>query len=214
VPQIPARPGRAASARTSKWSSQRRVTRPSDSVIVDWRGSTGQVSAASPARCAESARRCQVHVSQQVLGLSAYTPQDGLFRRNTARSAMDACASKSRWISPSSCFAACRMGSRQDSRGHVVGETQTVHLPEPIPTHLVYWTAWVDDEGRVQFRDDIYQLDAAAHERCAGCSLGPAAQWNLATRSSVSSETRCEDVTCPIRCARARKRPKVRSWFH
>ena len=48
--------------------------------------------------------------------------------------------------------------------GHAmwVGETQTVSLPQPIPTHIVYWTAWVDDAGRVQFRDEIYKLDPPA----------------------------------------------------
>jgi murein L,D-transpeptidase YcbB/YkuD len=40
-----------------------------------------------------------------------------------------------------------------------VSETQTVRLPQPIPTHIVYWTAWIDEGGRVQFRDDIYKLD-------------------------------------------------------
>jgi murein L,D-transpeptidase YcbB/YkuD len=42
------------------------------------------------------------------------------------------------------------------------GETQNVGLPEPIPVHIVYWTAWVDESGRVQFRDDIYGLDEPA----------------------------------------------------
>jgi murein L,D-transpeptidase YcbB/YkuD len=39
------------------------------------------------------------------------------------------------------------------------GETTYVKLPEAIPTYLLYWTAWVDAGGRVQFRDDIYQED-------------------------------------------------------
>ncbi|HUU45124.1 MAG TPA: L,D-transpeptidase family protein [Acidobacteriota bacterium] len=36
---------------------------------------------------------------------------------------------------------------------------RTVRLPEPIPVHLLYWTAWVDDEGVVHFRNDIYGRD-------------------------------------------------------
>jgi murein L,D-transpeptidase YcbB/YkuD len=35
-----------------------------------------------------------------------------------------------------------------------------VPLETPIPVYIVYLTAWVDDEGRVQFRDDIYGHDA------------------------------------------------------
>ena len=36
---------------------------------------------------------------------------------------------------------------------------QTVWLPEPIPVHIQYWTAWVDDNGGLQFRNDIYGYD-------------------------------------------------------
>jgi murein L,D-transpeptidase YcbB/YkuD len=36
---------------------------------------------------------------------------------------------------------------------------QTVRLPEPMPVHLLYWTAWSDEEGSIQFRGDIYGRD-------------------------------------------------------
>jgi murein L,D-transpeptidase YcbB/YkuD len=39
-------------------------------------------------------------------------------------------------------------------------KTQTVKVPEPIPVHLLYWTAWVDSEGTTHFREDIYGRDA------------------------------------------------------
>lgn len=39
------------------------------------------------------------------------------------------------------------------------GEKQTVQLPQPIPVHLLYLTAWVDDNNITQFRDDIYGRD-------------------------------------------------------
>ncbi|MBW1980171.1 MAG: L,D-transpeptidase family protein [Deltaproteobacteria bacterium] len=38
--------------------------------------------------------------------------------------------------------------------------TLAVRLPEPMPVHLLYWTAWVDKEGVVNFRYDIYGRDA------------------------------------------------------
>lgn len=40
------------------------------------------------------------------------------------------------------------------------GGEQTVKLPRPIPVHLLYWTAWVDRDGTVEFRKDIYDRDA------------------------------------------------------
>ena len=36
-----------------------------------------------------------------------------------------------------------------------------VNLPEPVPIHLLYLTAWVDGEGDVVFYNDIYKRDRA-----------------------------------------------------
>ncbi len=38
-------------------------------------------------------------------------------------------------------------------------EPQQVHLEKPIPVMLHYWTAFVDDDGRMSFREDLYGLD-------------------------------------------------------
>ena len=38
-------------------------------------------------------------------------------------------------------------------------QSKTFHLEEPLPIHLVYWTAWTDENGKVNFRNDIYQRD-------------------------------------------------------
>ena len=38
-------------------------------------------------------------------------------------------------------------------------ETTKVRLPEPLPVHLVYDTAWLDEDGTIHFRPDIYGRD-------------------------------------------------------
>ena len=40
------------------------------------------------------------------------------------------------------------------------GESTTVKLNHKLPVHLVYFTAWPDEHGRVVFYDDIYGRDA------------------------------------------------------
>lgn len=40
-------------------------------------------------------------------------------------------------------------------------QTQTISLIEQPNIHLLYWTAWVDDAGLIQFRKDIYDRDSA-----------------------------------------------------
>lgn len=37
---------------------------------------------------------------------------------------------------------------------------ETVRLPSPVPVHLLYWTAWSDPDGTVQFRSDVYDRDS------------------------------------------------------
>jgi L,D-transpeptidase YcbB len=48
-------------------------------------------------------------------------------------------------------------------------KTKTILLADPINIHILYWTAWVDKDGIVNFRDDIYgrdrQLNIALNEK-------------------------------------------------
>jgi len=39
-------------------------------------------------------------------------------------------------------------------------KTETVTLAQPLPLHMVYDTAWGDPDGTVEFRDDVYGIDA------------------------------------------------------
>lgn len=50
-----------------------------------------------------------------------------------------------------------------DKRDRVMGRwtpTTRINLATPMPLHIVYQTAWVDQTGEVVFRDDVYGIDA------------------------------------------------------
>ncbi len=53
---------------------------------------------------------------------------------------------------------------------------ETVLLPASVPIHLLYWTAFVDEEGAVHFRNDVYNRDQrlrrALHEQPPGPGEG------------------------------------------
>jgi len=36
-----------------------------------------------------------------------------------------------------------------------------VPLPAPVPIHVAHWAAWVEPDGAVPFRDDLYGRDRA-----------------------------------------------------
>jgi len=39
------------------------------------------------------------------------------------------------------------------------GQTRLIRLPQPVSIYILYFTAWADAEGAVQFRKDIYKQD-------------------------------------------------------
>ena len=58
------------------------------------------------------------------------------------------------------------------------GERTIVSLSEPLPGHITYLTSWVNKDGSVHFRNDIYgrdaelaqALQASPHNGAAGLS--------------------------------------------
>ncbi len=50
-------------------------------------------------------------------------------------------------------------GWSRDHIDRVVNSRQqtTVYLKEPVPVHLEYWTTWVDEDGTLHYRNDIYE---------------------------------------------------------
>jgi L,D-transpeptidase YcbB len=39
------------------------------------------------------------------------------------------------------------------------GRERAVTLPRPVPVHVQYWTGWVEPDGTIQFREDVYDRD-------------------------------------------------------
>ena len=48
------------------------------------------------------------------------------------------------------------------------GTEQEVRIPHPLNVHFLYLTAWVDERGTLQFRDDIYGRDKLLDEALHG----------------------------------------------
>lgn len=79
------------------------------------------------------------------------------------------------------------------------GERQAVRPVQECMVHLLYWTAWVDADGTVNFRDDIYKRDGVLwaalnrqpEDREAGLPLRQltrAADWELVAELPTRSE--------------------------
>lgn len=52
------------------------------------------------------------------------------------------------------------------------GQTTRIALRNPVPIVLTYYTAWVDQDGVLQFREDIYQRDEAVRAALASAVSG------------------------------------------
>ena len=89
------------------------------------------------------------------------TPSKRLFKKD-ARAFSHGCVR----VQDPFAFARALLGPQEDDPAAFVdrmlarsGERR-VNLQTPVPVHLTYLTAWVDDEGVSQFRDDVYGRDA------------------------------------------------------
>ncbi len=50
---------------------------------------------------------------------------------------------------------------REDIQAAMISDsTRAVRLPKRVPIHVLYWTAWSDSDGTLNFRRDIYGRDA------------------------------------------------------
>ncbi|NNF07687.1 MAG: L,D-transpeptidase family protein [Candidatus Eisenbacteria bacterium] len=53
------------------------------------------------------------------------------------------------------------------AKGLEAGKEFRVDLPTAVPVHILYWTAWVDRDGILQFRKDVYGRDGRVLEALA-----------------------------------------------
>ncbi len=60
------------------------------------------------------------------------------------------------------------LGSREGLDAALKNSTRTVRLPAPMPVSLIYQTAWVDDDGTLQLRPDLYGYDRLIEEGLEG----------------------------------------------
>lgn len=59
-------------------------------------------------------------------------------------------------------------GRWQRWAGDPMWETRWIRLARPVPVDLIYRTVWVDEQGVLQVREDIYDRDTMAAPRIAG----------------------------------------------
>lgn len=54
-----------------------------------------------------------------------------------------------------------QQGWNRSNIDSAIAQNRTTHirLQKPVPVYLMYWTTWVDDNGNLQIRDDVYQRD-------------------------------------------------------
>jgi murein L,D-transpeptidase YcbB/YkuD len=88
------------------------------------------------------------------------TPSQALFER-AERSFSSGCVRVERVLELTQLVLNDRERWNDDSIAQVLasGQTRNVTLTKSIPVLLTYWTAWVDPQGRLQFRRDIYGQD-------------------------------------------------------
>lgn len=81
-------------------------------------------------------------------------------------------------------LASLLLGTSEDdiTKGINTGSTYRHALPQPIPVFIVYQTAYVDEGGTLQFRQDVYQRDNDIAQRLIPRAQQPFAQQNPANQ--------------------------------
>jgi murein L,D-transpeptidase YcbB/YkuD len=51
------------------------------------------------------------------------------------------------------------------------GKEQFVQVKKPVPVMITYFTTWVDQNGKLNFRSDVYNHDAKTRARMFGTTV-------------------------------------------
>jgi murein L,D-transpeptidase YcbB/YkuD len=113
------------------------------------------------------------------------TNQRGLFRR-ADRAKSHGCVRLERPLELASWLLSRTVPTPVDSIRVALRDTTERRWPlDPrVPLDVLYWTAWVDDQGTLQVRDDLYGLDARLmdaieHGRPESFVLNPETEWGI-----------------------------------
>ncbi len=79
------------------------------------------------------------------------------------------------------------------------GERRDIKLPKPVPVTFVYLTGYATPDGKVHFRDDIYNLDTPAPEPAATGAIPPAAAVPALVKPAATAPTARPAGGCPRR---------------
>lgn len=105
------------------------------------------------------------------------TPADGLFKRDV-RALSHGCIRLEKPVALAEYLLSDqkKWNIERIEEAMMAEKPQQVNLTEPIPVYIVYRTAWVDEDDRVNFRKDIYGHDRRHLDHLASLTVNTAAE--------------------------------------
>lgn len=169
LPKMRSNPGYASSAGLKVYQNGR----PVDPASVDWSSAGRNFSFRQDPGERNALGRIKFMFPNQYSVYLHDTPSKALFARST-RAYSHGCVRVEKPMD----LAIYLLGRNGDGwdrqridRAIRTGRNSSVRLKEPLPVHLAYFTVWLDSDGSVQFRNDIYGRDSTL-ERTLSASAG------------------------------------------